>query len=207
MSIIHYFSRNPDKRAKFIFNFIAPLYGRFDKKLQKGFILSSLELDKEISISGKSVLDIGAGTGAWAASIHKLGASKIHGIDFSEKMLNQAKKNHPAINFSQANAEDLSEFNNNSFDIVTASFVLHGVKQNKREKMLDEMNRITKQYVVFHDFIGKTPIFIRLIEFLEKSDYKNFKKNFCKEIQSKFIKARKIPSKFGSGLYIAEKLN
>ena len=204
MSITHYFSRNPDKRAKFIFNFIAPLYGKLDKKLQEGFRASSVVLDKEIMIAGKSVLDIGAGTGAWGAAINKLGASKVHGVDFSEKMLNQAKKNHPNINFSLADAEDLSGFTDNSFDIVTASFVLHGVKYKKRKKMLDEMKRISKKHIVLHDFIGKTPLFIRFLEFLENSDYKNFKKNFCKELQEKFPKTKKIPSRYGSGLYIAE---
>jgi len=204
MSIIHYFSRNPDKRAKFIFNFIAPLYGKLDNKLQEGFKASSVVLDKEIMITGKSVLDIGAGTGAWGAAINKLGASNVHGVDFSEKMLKQAKKNHPNINFSLGDAENLSEFKDNSIDIVTASFVLHGVKFNKRERMLDEMKRISKRYIVLHDFIGRTPLFIRFLEFMENSDYKNFKKNFCKELQEKFPKTRKIPSRFGSGLYIAE---
>lgn len=204
MSITHYFSRNPDKRAKFIFNFIAPLYGKLDNKLQEGFKASSVVLDKEIMIAGKSVLDIGAGTGAWGAAINKLGASNVHGVDFSEKMLNQAKKNHPNINFSLADAEDLSGFKDNSFDIVTASFVLHGVKYKKRNKMLDEMKRISKKHIVLHDFIGKTPLFIRFLECLENSDYKNFKKNFCKELQEKFPKTKKIPSRYGSGLYIAE---
>ncbi len=120
-------------------------------------------------------------------------------------MVKQAQKNHPNIKFSLAHAESLSEFKDNSFDIVTASFVLHGVKQDKREVILDEMKRISKRYVVLHDFIGKTPLFVRLLEFMERSDYKNFKKHFCKEFQEKFPKTMKIPSRFGSGLYIAEK--
>ncbi|MCF6366805.1 MAG: class I SAM-dependent methyltransferase [Bacteroidales bacterium] len=205
MSITHYFSKNPDKRAKFIFNLIAPLYGKLDNKLQEGFKYSSIELDKEIMVTGKTVLDIGSGTGAWGASINKLGALKTEGIDFSEKMVKQAKKNHPGINFSVADAESLSDFEDNSFDIVTASFVLHGVKKEKRKKMLNEMKRISKKYVVLHDFIGRTPVFIRFLEFLERSDYKNFKKNFCSELEEKFPKTTKISSKFGSGLYIAEK--
>ncbi len=205
MSITHYFSRNPDRRSKFIFNLIAPLYGRLDYKLQEEFKVSSIELDKEIMITGKSVMDIGSGTGAWGASINRLGASKIHGIDFSEKMVKQAQKNHPNLFFSLAHAENLSDFQDNSFDIVTASFVLHGVKQEKRENILNEMKRISRRYVVLHDFIGKTPLFIRFLEFMERSDYKNFKKNICDELKEIFPKTIKIPSRFGSGLYIAKK--
>jgi len=205
MSIIHYFSKDPDKRAKFIFNFIAPLYGRLDKQLQQGYKYSANELDEKIGLKGKSVLDIGTGTGAWIASLYKKGTSRNHGIDFSNKMLKQAIKNHPNINFSLANAESLSNFEDDSFDIVTASFVLHGVKQDKREKLLNEMKRISNSHVVLNDFIGKTPLFVRFLEFMEQSDYKNFKINFCKELKAKFLRAEKIQSKYGTGLYIAKK--
>jgi len=205
MSILNYFSKDPDKRAKFIFNLIAPYYSKFDKSLQEGFEASVKELDKEISIAGKKVLDIGTGTGAWGAAINKYGPSEIEGIDFSEKMIKQAEKNHPAINFHHVNAEDLSDFKDNSFDLVTASFVLHGVTEDKRHKLLKEMKRVSKKYVVLHDFIGKTPFSIKVLEFLERSDYKHFKKNFCNELNENFSSAKKIPARYGSGLYIAEK--
>ncbi len=205
MSIIHYFSKDPDKRARFIFNFIAPYYSKFDKSLQEGFEASVKELDKEITIAGKTVLDIGTGTGAWGAAINKLGPSDIEGVDFSEKMIKQAKKNHPEINFHHINAEDLSEFTDNSFDVVTASFVMHGVKKDKRQNLLNEMKRVSKKYVVLHDFMGKTPFSIKILEFLERSDYKNFKEYFCDELKMNFSSAKKIPARYGSGLYIAQK--
>ena len=205
MSILSYFSKDPDKRAKFIFNLIAPYYSKFDKSLQEGFDASVKVLDKEISIAGKTVLDIGTGTGAWGAAINKYGPSKIEGIDFSEKMIKQAKKNHPKINFHHVNAEDLSDFRDNSFHLVTASFVLHGVPEDKRFKLLKEMKRVSKKYVVLHDFIGKTPFSIKLLEFLERSDYKHFKKNFYNELNENFTSAKKIPARYGSGLYIAVK--
>ncbi len=205
MSIIHYFSKNADKRAIYIFNLIAPLYTKFDKSLQKGYKASVNKLDEEIPLKGKSVLDIGTGTGAWIASISKKTSSKMQGIDFSEKMLKQAIKNHPHINFSLSNGESISKFEDNSFDIVTASFVLHGVKSDKREKLLSEMKRISKKHIVINDFLGRTPLLARFLEFMERSDYKNFKNNFCNELKSKFSKTNKIQLKYGTGLYIAEK--
>ncbi len=205
MSFLNYFSKDPDKRAKFIFNLIAPYYSKFDKSLQEGFEASVIELDKEIGITGKTVLDIGTGTGAWGAAINKLGPSEIEGVDFSEKMIRQAKKNHPEIHFHHIDAEDLSDFKDRSFDVVTASFVLHGVKKNKRQNLLNEMKRVSKRYVVLHDFIGKTPFSIKILEFLERSDYKNFKTYFCDELKVIFSSAKKIPARYGSGLYIAEK--
>ncbi len=205
MSIIHYFSKDADKRAKFIFNFIAPLYGKLDKKIKDGYKYYVKDLDQEINLDGKSILDIGTGTGAWIAALNKKNLSKAIGIDFSEKMLKQAIKNHPEIDFFVSNGESIKKFDDNSFDIVTASFVLHGVKKDKREKLLEEMKRISKKYVVLNDFIGKTPLFIRFLEFMEKSDYKNFKKNICNELKQKFVKVKKTSSRYGIGLYIAEK--
>ena len=45
MSFAHYFSRDPDKRALFIFNFIAGIYGKADTNLSKGFWESTKVLE------------------------------------------------------------------------------------------------------------------------------------------------------------------
>lgn len=205
MSILNYFSKDPDKRARFIFNFIAPLYGMLTKHIQKGYVYLTDELDDKIHLKGKSVLDIGTGTGAWIASLQEKGCINLHGIDFSEKMLKQANKKYSNIKFLVANGETLSQFKDNSFDIVTASLVLHGVKKNKREKLLSEMKRISNKYVILNDFTGRTSLFVELLEFLERSDYKNFIKVFDSELKQIFNKSYKIPYKYGIGLYIAEK--
>ena len=203
MSIRQYFSKDPDKRALFIFNFIAGIYGRADTNLSKGFWDSTKALENKIGIKGKSVLDVGCGSGAWSANFQRMGAKEVQGVDFSEKMLIQAKRKHPNIQFHQGNAENLHQFADDSFDIVTASYVLHGVKKEKRALMLQEMKRISRQHVVIHDFVGPTPLFVKFLEFLEQSDYRFFKINFYKELQAIFTETSKIPTRYGSGLYIA----
>ena len=205
MRLQHYFSNDPDKRARFIFNFIAPLYGYIGYSLERNFVYSMNAVENHISIAGKTVIDIGTGTGAWAANFKRMGAEQVIGIDFALKMIDNAKINYPLMEFFQGDAENLEQFADNSFDIVTASFVLHGVKEHKRANMLLEMNRISRKHVVIHDFMGKTPLFIRFLEFMERSDYKFFKQNFCNELKMHFTTAMKIPTKFGTGIYIAEK--
>lgn len=205
MSLFHYFSKNPDKRARFIFNFIAPLYGRLGNSLEQNFVYSFQEVEKNIQITDTNILDLGTGTGAWIANFKRAGANQVIGVDFARNMIDEAKKNYPDIEFQIGDAENLHQFPDQSFDIVTASFVLHGVKKNKRQNILNEMKRVSKNYVVVHDFIGKTPLFIRLLEFLEQSDYKFFKQNFCNELKSIFPNAKKIPTKYGTGVYIASK--
>ena len=205
MPITDYFSKDPNKRAKFIFNLIAPIYGNVDAGLIKNYRHAIQIVDNEIGIEGKRVLDIGTGTGAWAEMFRINGAVNIQGIDFSKKMLTESRTKHPEISFAQGDAENLAEFADNSFDIVTASYVLHGVKKDRRNKMLNEMKRVSKKYVVIHDFSGSTPLFLRFLEFMEKSDYKNFKANFCDELKSLFFEAKKIESINGSGLYFVTK--
>jgi len=205
MGIQHYFSNDPDKRARFIFNFIAPIYGYLGTSLERNFVHSMNAVEKQIPVDGKAVMDLGTGTGAWAANFKHKGANNVIGVDFAGKMLDKAKINYPCMEFVQGDAENLEQFADNSFDIVTASFVLHGVKEHKRANMLREMRRVSRKHIVVHDFIGKTPLFIRFLEFMERSDYKFFKKNFCKELESLFGNAKKIPTKFGTGIYIAEK--
>ena len=204
MSILHYFSKDPNKRAKFIFNFIAPIYNKVDKILDSSFQKSIDLLKEELPINNLNVVDVGTGTGAWGAMFLKNGAKSVTGIDFAEKMLAKAKIKHPKMNFEVGDAENLEKIKNDSFDLVTASYVLHGVKKKHREKILSEMKRISRKYIVIHDFVGKTPAFIRFLEFMEKSDYKFFKKNFCNELKLKFLSTKRIKSRDGSGLYIAQ---
>ena len=199
--IHHYFSKNPDKRAKFIFNLIAPVYNAIDKYLDEDFTIAINKLNNEINLKDMKVLDIGTGTGAWGSKFMKFDIKSISGVDFSENMIKVASKKHKNMNFSVANAENLNIFKNNTFDIITASYVLHGVKKDKRKIILTEMKRVSKEYVVIHDFYGKTPFATRVLEFLERSDYKFFKKNFETEMKEMFSDTRIVPLK-GTALYI-----
>jgi len=204
MSILHYFGNDPDKRAQFIFNLIAPIYGYVDSGLQKSFSISANILNKEIPLKGLRILDVGCGTGAWLTSLSKHNPAKCVGVDFSDKMLKEAKLKHPDFRFEKARAEDLGIFEDNEFDIVTASYVLHGVTKEPRKAMLKEMKRVSKKFVVVHDFYGKTAAFVQFLEFMERSDYKYFKKHFAEEMKSQFSKSRIIDTETGTGLYIGE---
>ena len=205
MSILHYFSKDSNKRAKFMFNAIASVYAKMDGGLMKSYEKSIDLVKEEIDLENKLVLDIGTGTGAWAAMFMKNNASAVHGVDIATKMLKESKRKHPEIEFSIGNAEKLDQIKDNSYDIVTASYVVHGVKADRRAKIIAEMRRISKKHIIIHDFVGRTALFVRFLEFVEKSDYKNFKKNFCDELKTIFSNTKRIDAGDGSGLYIAKK--
>ena len=200
------FSKNPHKRARSIFNLIAPVYSALDSYVKKGFRRAMHNVKNELDLTGKSVLDIGTGSGAWAALFKEHGASKVHGVDFAQKMINRANERYaPAISFSLGDAENLSDFEDESFDIVTASFVLHGVKEDKRKIILAEMKRISKHYLVVNDYYGPTPAFAQFLEYLEKSDYHHFKANFTNELKSHFPHVKREEASFGASIYFASK--
>ncbi len=139
--------KHSEDRGKLIFNRIARVYDLFDGPFRKGYKSSIQKLVREIDFKRKTVLDIGTGTGIWADIIREEGAI-VSGVDFSEKMLEKARKRcSKEIHFSLADAKNLKNFEENSFDIVTACFVLHGMKRDKREPILLEMNRVSKDIV------------------------------------------------------------
>ena len=112
---------------------------------------------------------------------------------------------HHSITFSKGNAENLSEFDDDSFDIVTASFVLHGVTEERRRIILGEMKRVSKQLIVINDYYGPTPAFARFLEYLEKSDYLHFKANFINELNNHFPYVKRENASEGTSVYFASK--
>lgn len=203
MAIWDYFSSDPHRRARFIFNLIAPIYGMIVKSIERNY-LSSIEVVKQmIDIKDTEVLDVGAGTGAWGKLFLDNGAKRVVGIDLAEKMVKVARKKYPEIEFFTCNAEKMSKIPDKSFDIVTSSYVLHGVKSDKRLRILEQMQRIARQAVVIHDFAGKVRLFVQILEALERSDFKNFRKNFCKEMEQVFGNCQVKPTEINSGIYLA----
>ncbi len=187
------------------FNKIAPLFKAGDSVLKAYFRPSLEKLVEEVDLKGKTVLDVGTGTGVWAFLMTEKGAI-VHGVDFAERMLIKARELYgDKITFSIGDAENLSEFKDNSFDIVTASFVLHGSVKEVRMKMLVEMKRISKNLVVINDFGAKPSLIMRFIEFIEGSDYKNFIRDFHSEMKEHFSETKKINVLKGTPVYIGKK--
>ena len=200
-------SSNDSEWSVFVFNLIAPFYRRIDFIHSTHYLNAIALVDREIEIKEKTILDVGTGTGDWGAMFNLYHPKNVQGVDFAHRMVETAKIKHPEINFSIGNAQHLSGFSDNSFDLVTASFVIHGSKETVRNNMLREMKRVTRKYIVLHDFLGPTPPSIRVLEFLERSDYKNFKKNILNELEEHFTQIQRFSIKKGTGIYIALKNN
>jgi SAM-dependent methyltransferase len=90
--------------------------------------------------SGTRVLDIGCGPGNVAGELATAGGD-VDGVDYSEPMLEVAKKNHPGIRFHFANAEKLP-FDDGTFDAVISSLAVHHLA--RPAEVFKEVHRVLK---------------------------------------------------------------
>ena len=89
---------------------------------------------------GMKILDLAAGTGSSSEPLHKAGANVL-ATDFSQGMLAQGRRMRPYLNFSKADALNLS-FAAESFDVTTISFGLRNTVDYRAA--LIEARRVTK---------------------------------------------------------------
>ncbi len=84
---------------------------------------------ESFSFAGKTVLEIGCGTGLNTQHIARK-AKKVIGVDFSEQMLSKAKKRNVGenIRFVRADITKAWDFETGSVDFIVANLVLEHVK-------------------------------------------------------------------------------
>ena len=68
------------------------------------------------------------------------------------------------------------------------------------------MYRVTNDLVIVNDYYGKTPALGQFLEFMEGSDYKNFKKTFIQELEAVFPEIMVCRADSGQAVYIASKI-
>ncbi len=111
---------------------------------QKEKYLNSFEQNKILPLLGdikdKQVLDIGAGTGRLSLQFAK-GGAQVMALDVSAKMLELVKRKNHKVQTIVGDAENLP-FENNSFDVVTAAFLIVHLKDPAR--FFDEVYRVLK---------------------------------------------------------------
>ncbi len=90
---------------------------------------------------GDVVLDLGCGNGRFSQYLEK---TTYFGIDFSQKLINEAEKRFPKKSFLQADALNLP-FENDFFDKIYSIAVIHQIpSHNYRLKALKETKRVLK---------------------------------------------------------------
>ena len=159
-----------------LFNRIAPIYGLFFKYQRKYFqdILEKIKGEVDLK-EYRNIIDLGCGTGALCSVFAELGM-EVTGVDSASAMLEVASKKtkRSGIRYYQGNILEKLPFDDNSFELVFASYVAHGLKKRERKKMYEEMSRLSSKLVILHDYNKVRSPLIDLAEWLERGDYFNF---------------------------------
>jgi len=98
----------------------------------------------------KTILDIGAGTGVFSIPLAKRGFSVTH-VDFSPRMLEITRKKAEGlknIRFIEANAINLSQFSDRSFDLVLNMDGAASFCGPEAERAIFESRRVTKKRLI-----------------------------------------------------------
>jgi ubiquinone/menaquinone biosynthesis C-methylase UbiE len=113
------------------------------------------------NVKRKDVLEIGCGGGQNAIVLSKWGANAV-GLDISKEQIKYAKKlaqkQKVSVPFRVGNMEDLSDFDDESFDIVLSSFALQYA--DDIQKTFQEVFRVLRKsgvlvFAVTHPIIGR----------------------------------------------------
>ena len=154
------------------------------------YLLSLLERYSPTSRS-IAALDIGCGTGAFTKAWKDMGFNAF-GVDIAERMVNLALKRN--IDCSGGDALEGLPFPDGSFDLVTFSYVAHGLDREKRIRLYREAARLTSSMVLVHDYGTERSFGTDLIEFLEGGGYFDFVKSGAAEMRGIFsdVEVRKL---------------
>lgn len=165
-----------------LFNSIAPIYGLFFSYQKRRYAKTLACMQRFLTY--ETILDVGCGTGALCSALSDRGLA-VTGIEPASKMLAIAKrKNYDnASTFIQADATQALPFTDKRFDVVIASYVAHGMKQEMRTSLYRQMSRVAKHYVIIHDYNASRSPLTSLVEYLEGGDYFHFIKHAQSELE------------------------
>ncbi|MCD8506263.1 MAG: class I SAM-dependent methyltransferase [Alkalibacterium thalassium] len=112
--------------------------------LHKEVLLTPTILSLLEDVGGQKILDAGCGEGYFSRLLAEKGAY-VTAVDFSARMLDIARErtsNDAAIDYRQANLEDLNELESSLFDQVMSNMAIQDVAH--LDAVLGEVHRVLK---------------------------------------------------------------
>ena len=146
---------------------------------------------KNIKVSNGKVLDLGCGAGEPFAKFFIDRNFEVTGVDFSEKMLELAKKYVPKMNTILSDITEIN-FPSESFDIITSIYSLFHLTNENQLKILKNTYKwlkkdsfmlftyATKEYTGKMEFEGYKEFMGKKLFYAHKTP--DFLKNFLKNI-------------------------
>jgi demethylmenaquinone methyltransferase/2-methoxy-6-polyprenyl-1,4-benzoquinol methylase len=123
-----------------MFDRIAPVYDPMNRLMTAGLDRRwRRETAAAVVRPGDRVLDVCCGTGDLAVAAARAGGGRVTGLDFSERMLERARRKAPELAWVQGDALAMP-FDDGSFDSVTIGFGLRNLEDERRG--LAELRRV-----------------------------------------------------------------
>jgi demethylmenaquinone methyltransferase/2-methoxy-6-polyprenyl-1,4-benzoquinol methylase len=134
--------RLPSEGVQRMFDRIAPFYDAMNRVMTAGLDRRWRKATiREAVQPGDRVLDACCGTGDLAVAARQEGAGEIVGVDFSEQMLERARRKAPELEWIQADVLALP-LEDASFDAVVVGFGVRNVED--LEAGIRELRRVLK---------------------------------------------------------------
>lgn len=130
--------------------YLEEYYNKFceDKRLKHGYsqveFLTTMHYIHKYSKPNMKLLDVGAGTGAYAVPLSEEGY-RVDAIEYTKNNLGVLKAKKSKVKAYQGNAIDLSRYDSDKFDITLVfGPMYHLFGHDKKVKALEEAKRVTK---------------------------------------------------------------
>jgi SAM-dependent methyltransferase len=156
---------------------------------------------------GARVLDLGCGTGALASVLAELGF-RVNAVEPSTGMRARARRHFDGRGIELARGDALAglRYPEDTFDLVVASQVVHGLAPAGRMVFYREALRVSKGLVLFHDFPPRSLRHgwpdVYVLETLERSDYRRFIRIGAAEMRRVFASVEVLAVDIGSAWYV-----
>ena len=139
--------------------------------------ITAMKYIHEYIKEGYSILDVGAGTGAYSIPLRDEGYD-VTAVELVKQNLKYMEKAN--INCYQGTATDLSKFKDNSYDIVLLfGPMYHLLTMDEKVKALEEAKRVSKKYIFISYCMNEFAlIYHGFMEGYIKDDIKNIDDNF-----------------------------
>jgi demethylmenaquinone methyltransferase/2-methoxy-6-polyprenyl-1,4-benzoquinol methylase len=134
--------RLPAKGVQRMFDRIAPVYDGMNRVMTAGLDQHWRRATVGVTVhEGDRVLDACCGTGDLAVAARKAGAAHVAGLDFSERMLERARRKAPDLDWVQGDVLALP-FGDASFDAAVVGFGVRNVEDI--EAAVKELRRVLR---------------------------------------------------------------
>lgn len=139
--------------------------------------ITAMKYIHSIIKEGNSILDVGAGTGAYSIPLRDEGYD-VTAVELVKQNLKYMEKAN--INCHQGSAVNLSKFKDNSFDIVLLfGPMYHLLTMDEKLKALEEAKRVSKKYIFISYCMNEFAlIYHGFMEGYIKDDLNNIDDNF-----------------------------